>query len=242
MRTIVSLPAGVPRFGFRSSSFFALLVALLAFAGHPIAARAQSVFEPRPRHASYDSEFVNDDWREHRIFFAGGVGLPVSFPAGWRAGAGGSLGFAQGIAEYADLIVDLERYTHHFDDSKLRAQGATSIVVDGTATFGDISLGVRVHAPRFGPRLYGLFEFAMPSISRPTLWWTDAFGQHEQRGSEIFGFDFGYVLGVGFEKVEAHKFGFGVEARFVIAPGSTEPTEYLTSFRGGVSVPIPPDR
>lgn len=233
MRTFASLLAGVPRAVVHS---LILLAALLTIAARPGPARS-GIFEPR-RPSSF-SDSGNDDWREHRIFFAGGIGLPVSFPAGWKAGAGGSLGFTQGVAEYADLILDIEQYTHHFDASKLRARGATSISGDGTATFGDVSLGVRFHAPTFGPRLYGLFEFALADVSRPTIWWTDASGPHEQRGSEIFGLDFGYVLGVGFEKVEAHKFGIGAEARFVIAPGSTEPTEYMTSFRGGVSVPVP---
>ena len=233
MRTVLSHLAEVPRVALRS---LVLLAALLPIAARPGAVRA-GIYEPR--RPSYYSDSGNDDWREHRIFFAGGIGLPVSFPAGWRAGAGGSLGFTQGLAEYAELIMDLEQYTHHFDDSKLRAAGATSIQVDGPAYFSDFSLGVRLHAPTDGPRVYGLFEFALPNVSRPTIWWTDAAGQHEERGSDIFGFDFGYVLGVGFERVEARKFGFGAEARFIIAPGSTEPTEYMTSFRAGVSVPIP---
>ena len=229
MRTIVSPRAGVPR------SLFLVLV-LLTLAAQPVTARA-GIFEPR--RDSYFSETGNSDWREHRIFFAGGVGLPVSFPAGWKAGAGGSICFAQGVAEYADLLLDIEQYTHHFDDAKLRARGATAIQTDGPASFGDISLGVKFHAPRFGPRVYGLFEFALPNVSRPAIRWTDASGPHEQEGTEIFGLDLGYVLGIGFEKFEARKFGFGLEARFVIAPGTTEPTEFLTSFRGGLSVPIP---
>ena len=138
-------------------------------------------------------------------------------------------------------MVDFEQYSFRFDDSKLRARGATSILGHGPATFGDIAFGLRVHAPTFGSRVYGLFEFALPSVSRPVIEWKDANGEHEVPGTDIFGLDFGYVIGVGFEKVEAHKFGMGVESRFVIAPGITEPGEYMVSIRAGVSVPVPVD-
>jgi hypothetical protein len=166
------------------------------------------------------------------------VGIPASFPGGWRPGAGWSFSCLKAVQEWCDVVGDFEDYTHHFDPSDLRAHGATTAGA-GSASFGDVAVGVHLHAPFTGPRLYGLVEAALPDVSRPAVSYTDASGSHELRGTEIFGFDPGWVIGAGYELSIPRRIGGLVETRLVFAPGSTRPAEYMISFRACLTAPLP---
>src|SRR5262249_53516290 len=162
-----------------------------------------------------------EPWQEIRLVAGGGYGVPASFPSGWRPGAGWSFSGMFAVLEACDVVLDVEEFTHHFDDSDLRARGATAISA-GSASFGDVSLGVHLHKPDTGRRAYLLAEGALPDVSRPVVSYSDASGAHAQPGTEIFGFDPGLVVGLGFEQSQPRRIGGLVEARFLVAPGRTK--------------------
>lgn len=214
----------------------ATLAALLG-AGALLPAPAAAQF---PRY-SFRKTHASAEWDQSRAVAGLAIGWPASFPSGWSTGFGWSLGYLDPIAEYCDLALDFEVFTHHFHfaDSDLSARGATLDHPVSQASFGDAAVGFHFHAATTGWRPYALAQLALPDVSRPAVFYSDSTGHRLQEGSEIFGIDPGYVFGAGIEHAEPRHFGALVEARFVIAPGSTRSTEYLLSLRAALTVPLP---
>lgn len=211
------------------------ILAAAALLGGACAARADVFGAPR---YSYRKTHAAGEWDQSRIVLGGALGLPASFPSGWGSAIGWSVGYLDPLAEYCDLAIDVEGFTFDFDAGDLRARGATVAPVS-QASFGDAALGVHLHVPATGRRLYGLVQLALPDVSRPAVSYTDASGSHTQDGSEIFGFDPGWVIGAGIDQVEPRRLGGLIETRFVIAPGRTRNAEFLLSFRAALTVPLP---
>lgn len=227
MRTIAALLAGVS-----PSSFAAVAFALsLLLAGSSEA----GVFGPKD---DFREARPTADWNQSRVVLGGALALPASFAGGWGTAFGWSAGFLDPVAEYCDIVIDAEGFTFRYDASDLRARGAMVAPVSH-ADFFDLGIGVHLHLPATGRRLYGLVEVALPDVSRPQVRWTDASGDHVQEGSEIFGFDPGWVIGFGIDQADPRRLGGLAETRFVIAPGHTRNTEYMVSFRAGLTVPLP---
>ena len=211
----------------------ALLV--LAFAIAP-AARAD-VFPSFPRGWS-QSGHPKEDWQHARLLVGGGLGIANSFPADWRPGLGWSMAMLRPIQPWCEVSVGFDAFTLGFDSSKLLAGGATNIRA-GSASFTDVGLGIRFHPGRPGWRWFGVAELALPDVSRPAVFYSDATGSHTAEGIEIFGLDPGFVVGAGYERVELSRIGAALEARLVVAPGTTEPAQILSVFRATLAIPMP---
>jgi len=221
---------------FRRVSGPALFVAL-ALSAWATTANAD-IWGPVPRRWQSSGSGVREEWQQRRILLGGGVALPTTFPAGWNAGAGWSAAYVRPLQEWLDVAMGAEFFTHGFDDSHLSASGAIVAPVS-RANLGDVSFGIRAHRPQPGWRWFGAAELSLPNVSRPTVFYTDSDGAHEIKGTEIFGFDPGLVLAAGFERCVYSRPGGAVEARLVVAPGRTRPSEAFLVFRAAIAIPLP---
>lgn len=216
-----------------------IAVVLLASMVFPVGAGAEILPPNSPAHwRSSGTGRDREDWQNGSIVLGGGLGIP-SFPGEWHAAPGWSFGLIHPTRPWLDVSVDFDSFSHRFDSSGLRANGATEIV-GGNATFSSTAVGVRFHAPMTGWRWYGVAQATLPDVSRPALSYRDAGGVvHTNPGIEIFGFDPGFVFGFGYERCVPGQIGGHVEERLVIAPGSTEPTQILSVMRVGLTIPLP---
>lgn len=181
---------------------------------------------------------ARQDWQRARLLATGGAVWPTTFPGDWKTGTGWGLGLIQPVWPMWDLVLDGEVSEHSFNTLRLRRSGATVSPVSD-ASFADLALGLRFHRAEPGWRPFGHLAVALPDVSRPTVFYTDVFGAHQIDGSEIFGLDPGLVTGAGMEFVRARRIGGEVEARAVLAPGRTRPSELLVVLRAGLSIPLP---
>jgi len=216
----------------------ALLATLLiaAFSAEIAAADIRGI-PPRWRSSSSGGR-TKEGWQYSRLLLGGGVGWPTTFPSGWKPGLGWSAAELFPIHRAWDVSLEVEMFEHRFDAAKLRRAGATVSPI-GEATFFDLALGARLHGSEPGWRWFGSAAIALPDVSRPAVSYTDAGGAHTLEGSEIFAFDPGFVMAVGVEHFRARGLGGAIEARMVVAPGRTKPTEILAALRAGLAIPLP---
>jgi hypothetical protein len=219
----------------KSAANVAAALVALALAIAP-AARAD-VFPRFPRGWSQSGQ-PKEDWQRGRLLVGGGLGIANSFPSEWRPALGWSMAMLHPVQPWCDVSVGFDGFTLGFDSSKLLAGGATNIR-GGPAWFSNVALGVHLHPARLGWRWYGVAELALPDVSRPSVSYSDASGSHTREGIEIFGLDPGFVVGAGYERVQVSKIGGALEARLVVAPGTTEPAQILSVFRATLAIPMP---
>jgi len=190
-------------------------------------------------HSSYRKPHPINELDAPRIVLGGGEASPTSFPSGWKRAIGWSIGYLEPIRTWCDFAVDYEKFQHHYDDSKLRAKGATTVTPPGQANFRDLAFGFHVHPPALGSRIYGLLELALPRVERPAVFYSDASGAHEQGGVDQSGRRFGGAVGLGFEQIPYGHTGSLIEARYVVdpVPGSRTVNELV--IRAALTVPLP---
>ena len=203
-----------------------------------VPARAD-IYPSAPRGWRQDSDRgPREDWQQNRLLAGGGIGVPTSFPVGWRAAAGWSFALVHPCSPWGDVVMELEAFNLRLDDSNLRARGATAIEAGG-ASFSDGALGIRLHGPASGWQPCAIVEVALPAVSRPDVTWQDAAGGHRVAGTDIFGIDPGCAIAAGLQRFDPGRLSGVIEARLVIAPGRTEPTEICAVLEARLSIPLP---
>jgi len=216
----------------RTAALLAAIVATsLCFANLVSAAPASRHFTNRRPQAAAELDVP-------RLVFGGGEAFPSSFPSGWKRAIGWSVGYIDPILSWCDLAADAEKYSHRYNDADLRGKGAT-VVAPGHANFRDYALGFHVHSTAPGSRFYALAQLALPRVQRPTVFYTDASGDHEQPGVDQTGNRLGGALGLGFEQIPQGHVGGLIEGRYVLDPVPHHSNERELIVRAAITVPLP---
>lgn len=125
------------------------------------------------------------------------------------------------VAPVVDIVTELEDYKLRFDRRRFEEDfGATPTHPVSDALVSPLLILARIHRDDEGLRPFGDLGIGLLSVSRPGVFYFDSTGAYrELQGAEIFGLDWCYTLGTGFEWVSLERaLGGYVEARAIWAP------------------------
>ncbi len=187
-----------------------------------------------------------EDWHRPRILADAGVALavlPDGFKRDWERAASWGFGLLTPWTRQLDLVLGFESAVMAFDAGAFRRDlglPPTTVVRAGSASVAAALLGLRIHSDAEGLRPYGVLAVGLPEVSRPTIDYVDpVLGLVTVPGSDLFGIDPCFALGGGLEWFRPTTWGGYLEARFIDAPGRTEPAHAWASLRGGIAVRAP---